>query len=86
MQPPKSVLRQRIAQELSLLDDSDKAHLSDDCPERAWMNGAAWMAEKIAQLIEDESDEAATLLKKTSLAPVCLRQAGEALTDKAAQT
>ena len=77
MTAQKLLLLQRIQQELALLKFEDADHSDDENPERAWMNGAAWMAEKIAQLLEDESEDAAALLKKMSLSPVCLKQAAE---------
>ena len=77
MTAQKLLLLQRIQQELALLKFEDADHSDDENPERAWMNGAAWMAEKIAQLLEDESEDAAALLKKMSLSPVFLKQAAE---------
>ena len=72
MTPPKSALHRKIAHELSLIDKSATPPLPDDCPEQAWLDGAAWMAEKIAKLLEDENEDAAFLLKRTVLGPVHL--------------
>lgn len=75
MNPPKSALQSRIAEELSRLNASASPDLTEDCPERAWLNGAAWMADKITQVLEDQHEDAAALLKRTALDPICLQSA-----------
>ncbi len=75
MNPPKSALQRRIAEELSQLNASASPDLPEECPERAWLNGAAWMAAKIAEVLEDEHEDAAALLKRTALEPICLKSA-----------
>ena len=70
MTSSKIALQRKIEQELSLLEAPDISQLAQDCPERAWLKGAACMAEKIARLLEEEGEDSACLLKRTVLGPL----------------